>query len=209
VFVTIPIVVSSLISKQKILGFFLLALIAVGLFVSIPAFEYLSGRVEETMLQAKTWDLQGITHGRYTIWKETLSKPNRTWLLFGEGLTHKEGERHTHAHNNYIGILKHMGCIGILFWIVYYTKLLKKSIWLMKHDPIYNMSAIFRGVFWVYIGYFVFFMTCTPIQWIPVRYIDFFLMTLLYLRYRQIETEQEYSIEDELYPEQPDYDQVY
>ena len=209
VFVAFPIMFSSLLSKQRILGFFLLALIAIGFLASVTAFPYLSGRVEQTMTQAKSWDPQMITHGRYTVWKETLANANKTWLFFGEGLSKKEGEKHTHAHNNYIGMLKHMGLLSFIFWFLYYKRVIVRSSWLMKHDPIYYMSAIFKGVFWAYIGYLFFFMTCTPILWPPVRYIDFFLMTLLCLRYRQLGVEAEHVTEDELYPAQLVYDQSY
>jgi len=207
VFVAFPVMLSSLLSKQRILGAFLLVLMAAGLLLSIAKFPYFSRRVEQTMTQAKTWDLQQITAGRYGVWKNTLAKANKTWLLFGEGLAQKKGE--PHPHNNYIGMLKHMGLISIIFWFAYYKKIFARSSWLMKYDPICNMSAIFRGVFWAYIGYLLFFMTCTPIQWAPVRYIDFCLMTLVYLRYRQIETEPEYAFEDQLYPDQLSYDPVY
>jgi O-antigen ligase len=123
-----------------------------------------------------------------------------TWLFFGEGLTVKAGDEH--PHNNCIGILKHMGLIGIIFWFVYYKKVFIRSFWLIKNDPIYDMSNTFRGILWAYIWYFVFFLTCTPIQWPAVRYVDFCLMTLLCLRCKQIETEAEYAFEDELYPAQ-------
>ena len=80
-----------------------------------------------------------------------------------------------------------------------YVKIFKKSAWLIKYDLNKDMLALFRGVYWAYIGYFVFFLTATPIMWAPVRYINFFLTTLACLRYKQLETETEYSCQGEPY----------
>jgi len=207
-FVLVPIMLSSLLSKQKILGLFLIALLVIIVIVSVPRFEYLSNRFLQTTEQLGGRELEHVTSSRYMIWKKALSNPNARWLLFGEGITKEEGQ--THTHSNYIAMLTNMGCIGILFWIVYYKRIFAKSIWLKKNDLDPDMAALFRAMPWIYIGYFMFFIPSTPLQWSPVRYIDFFLMTLVYLRYKQIQIEEEYMYEDQLYEEASlDYGQPY
>ena len=197
-FVFVPIMLSSLLSKQKILGFFLIALLVIIVIVSVPRFEYLSSRFLQTTEQLGGRELDYVTSSRYMIWKKALENPNKRWLLFGEGITIEE----THTHNNYIAMLKNMGCIGILFWIVYYKRIFAKSIWLKKNDLNPDMAAFFRAIPWIYIGYFMFFIPSTPLQWAPVRYIDFFLLTLVYLRYKQIQIEEQYIYQDQLYEDQ-------
>ena len=201
-FVLVPIMLSSLLSKQKILGFFLIALLVIIVIVSVPRFEYLSSRFLQTTEQLGGRELEHVTSYRYVIWKKALSNPNARWLLFGEGITIEE----THTHSNYISMLKNMGCIGILFWIVYYIRIFAKSIWLKKYDLDPDMAALSRAMLWIYIGYFMFFIPSTPIQWSPVRYIDFSLMTLVYLRYKQVQIEEQYIYQDQLYEAQLDYD---
>lgn len=194
-FAAVPIMLSSLLSKQKILGIFLLVLIIIGFFISAASFETLERRLEKTSTQWSGEDLQSRTAGRYEIWKEILSKPTKRWLFFGEGFAVEK----THPHSNYIAMLKDMGCIGILFWVAYYVKIFRKSSWLRKYDTDRDMSAVFIGAFWSYIGYFVFFLTATPMMWAEVRYIDFFLMALICLRYNQIQVESEDLYQEESY----------
>jgi len=173
VFVMFPMVLSSLFSKQKIMGIALLLLIAVAVSVSLAKSEYFSSRVEETISQLKGERSEGATAGRTIIWKETLSNPKLRWLFFGEGFGVMEG---AHTHSNYIAMLRNTGLIGILYWFLFYKGVFKKSFWIAKYDSDIDMSALFKGVFWAYIGYFLFFMPSTPMMWSQVRYVNFFLM---------------------------------
>ena len=79
----------------------------------------------------------------------------------------------------------------------------------MKYDPNPDMAVLFTGVFWAYIGYFIFFIPSTPMMWSFVRYIDFFLIGLVYLRYNQVESELAYFREEGLYETELDYAQMY
>ncbi len=200
-FVMIPLMLSSLFSQKKIMGLFLLGLMAIGVFVSITRFQYLSERLYETGFQLGG-GLQSATAGRFEIWKEQLAGANLRWLFFGEGFSISE----YHPHSNFIGILKLMGLAGVIFWTVYYVKVMKKVIWLMRYDSAPSLSAILRGTYWAYIGYFAFFVTCTPIMWSEVRYIDFFLMTMIHLRYKQLETENYYAYDEDFYELEAEYD---
>lgn len=207
IFILFPLILSSLLSKQKILGIFLLGLIAIGVFISIAKFEYFSERVEETISQVKGERTEGVTVGRAFIWQKTLSEPKISWLFFGEGFGIMKG---AHTHSNYIAMLKNTGLIGIIFWFILYKNILKKAFWLMRYDPNERMSALFTGVFWAYIGYFMFFIPSTPMMWSGVRYTDFFLMALVYLRYKQVESEaKSYVFEEEPYQGELAYDQIY
>jgi len=206
VFVLFPLILSSLLSKQKILGFVLLGLIAITVFISLAKFEYFSSRIAETVSQLKGERLEGATVGRIFIWRKTFSAPKISWLFFGEGFGIMRG---AHTHSNYIAMLRNTGLIGILYWFLLYKGLLKRSFWIMKYDLNPDMSALFAGVFWAYIGYFMFFIPSTPMMWSGVRYVDFFLMSLVYLRYKQIESKAEYTLEEEMYQTELDYTQAY
>lgn len=194
VFVCVPVTLSSLFSKKKIIGFVLLSIMVIGVFVSIAKFHYFSERVYQTSFQLGG-GLQSATAGRYEIWKKQLAGANIRWLFFGEGFSISE----YHPHSNFIGILKLMGIAGVIFWTVYYVKVIKRVIWLMRYDSVSFLSVIFRGTYWAYIGYFAFFVTCTPIMWSEVRYIDFFLMALVHLRYKQLQTESYYTYDEDFY----------
>jgi len=206
VFVAFPLIMSSLLSKQRILGIFLLGFVVIGIFFSLARFEYFSTRVAETFTQLGGEHLGYITAGRVYTWKAYMTHPKISWLLFGEGFAIMKG---AHVHCNYMAMLKNTGCIGIIFWFVLYKEIVKKSFWLMKHDLDRGMSALFAGIFWSYIGYFFFFVPSTPMMWQMTRYTNFFLMTLVFLRYKQVESEAEYSLEEELYQTELDYAQVY
>ena len=201
IFAAVPLILSSLLSKRKALGIFLLVIIIIGVLISTVKFEVFERRLEKTAQQWRGQTLESRTAGRFIVWKDNLSHPSAKWLLFGEGFA----VQIMHPHSNYISIFKNMGCIGILFWTAYYVKIFKKSSWLKKYDPVQDMSAIVAGVFWSYIGYLVFFVTATPVMWSSVRYIDFFLMTLVCLRYKQVETGAEYVYLDESYENEPSY----
>lgn len=205
-FVLFPVILSSLLSKQKILGIFLLAVITIGVVVTFTYFRIFSERVDWTIWQMTGGTLQSVTSNRWLMWREHLANVNIKWLFCGEGFAMMGG---AHVHSNYIGILMNMGLAGALFWFVYYVKVIKKSSWLKRYDPNPDMATLFQAVFWCYIGYFAFFIAATPVQWPNVRYIDFFLMTLVHLRYKQIESEAEYVLEDELYQHELSYDQDY
>jgi len=205
IFVLFPVMLSSLLSKQKILGFFLLMLIAIAIFISVSKFEFFSKRVEQTVTQFSGGSFSSATAGRTDIWIEMLSKPKISWLLFGEGFGVMQG---VHTHSNFIAMLKNTGLIGIVFWFILYWNILKKAFWLMKNDPDTRMSALFTAVFWAYIGYFAFFLPSTPMMWPGVRFADFFLMALIFLRYRQVEIEAEYAFEEDLYQTESELNQI-
>lgn len=78
----------------------------------------------------------------------------------------------------------------------------------MKYDPDTRMSSLFTAVFWAYIGYFAFFLPSTPMMWPGVRYADFFLMALVFLRYRQVENEAEYVLEEDFYQTESELSQI-
>ena len=205
-FVVFPVMISSLLSKQKLMGILLIGLMIVALMISITKFEYLSERFLHTKDQLESGSLQMASSNRFLIWKEALGTANRRWLLFGEGFAIEE----SHMHNNYLAMLKNMGMAGLMFWAFFYIKLARKIAWLKKSEYDRGMSALFHSIFWVYIGYFMFFIPSTPLIWSPVRYIDFFLMALVFLRYRQIEAEGEYVYSDEIQDEYPpDYELAY
>ena len=185
IFAGVPIMLSSLFSKRKLLGIVLLILMGIGVFISIGTFEAFESRLEKTATQWEGADLQSRTAGRYEVWKENLSNPKVHWLFFGEGFAVEK----THPHSNYIAMLKNTGCIGILFWLIYYGKIYRRASLLKKYDPAPDMLAINSGIFWAFLGYWIYFLTATPMMWSEVRYIDFFLMTLLFLRCRQMEEE--------------------
>ena len=206
-FVAIPVMISSLLSKQKLMGILLVSLMIVAIMISITKFEYLEKRFLHTRDQIESGSLQKASSNRFEIWAEALGHANKRWLLFGEGFAIEE----THMHNNYLAMLKNMGMAGLIFWAFFYIKLTRKIAWLKKSEYDRGMSALFHSIFWAYIGYFVFFIPSTPLIWSPVRYIDFFLMALVFLRYNQIETETEYEYvsSDEIQDEAPlDYELV-
>lgn len=159
--------------------------------------------MEYTKKQWGLGDLTGRTSGRFLVWKDSLAQAHMRWLVFGDGFTIEE----THPHNNYISILKNMGVVGIVFWVIYYWKIVSRSRLLMRYDSDDDMRALFAGVFWAYIGYFLFFFTATPVMWSPVRYTNFFLMCLVHLRYKQVQDEEhEYLLEAQSYQEPLDYE---
>ncbi|GEM_PF-1780495 len=201
-FVAFPIMMSSLLSKQKIMGFVLLGLVILAIVFSLTLFQDFADRWEHTRDQAGG-GAQGVTSGRFLIWIDTLSNYNIRWLFFGEGFTVEE----YHVHSNYLGILKNMGCAGIVFWFIYYLKLAKRTIWLKKHDPNPAMATLLTSIFWVYVGYFAYFTTCTAVMMAPVRYVDFFLMGLVHLRYRLVEEEMQYAYQEQLYEDMLVYDE--
>lgn len=205
-FVLFPVILSSLLSKQKILGLVLLVVIALGVIAASVYFPVFSERLDWTIWQITGGTLQSATSNRWEIWVEHLSDPKISWLFCGEGFTKMEG---VHVHNNFIGILKGMGLAGVLFWFVYYVKVIRKSSWLKRCDPNPDMAVFFHAVFWCYIGYFIYSIPSTPVMWPNVRYIDFFLMTLIFLRYKQVESEVKYSFEQEQYQTELDYAQTY
>ena len=184
----------------------MLGLIAIVVFISISKFEDFSSRITKTVSQLKGELSEGVTVGRLYVWQETLSNPKISWLFFGEGFGVMKG---AHTHSNYIAMLKNTGLIGIIFWLILYKNILKKAFWLMRYDPNKRMSALFTGVFWAYVGYFVFFIPSTPMMWSGVRYVDFCLMSLVYVRYKQVESEAEYALEEEMYQTELDYTQDY
>jgi len=204
VFLAFPLMISTWFSKRKILGIFLTVTIILAVFVSLSRFEFFSQRVEKTVRQVQTRSLEDVTAGRTLIWKEALGHPHISWLLFGEGFGIMKG---AHTHSNYIAMLKNTGCIGIIFWILLYIKIIKKSFWLSRHDQVTEMAAFFAGVFWCYIGYFVFWLPSTPMMWSSVRYVDFFLMALVFLRFKQAELEEPYLYDYELQDEHLEYQQ--
>jgi hypothetical protein len=204
VFILVPLAVSSFLSREKVVGFLLLALMIIVVFVGLSFFPTFSERAGLTAFQLGG-KMDEATGYRYNIWLQMLSEVNIRWLFFGEGLSISE----YHPHSNYIGMLKLMGLAGTIYWIVYYTKVFKRSAWLVKRDSLLDMSVFAKAVFWAYIGYFVYFITCTPLMWASVRYVDFFVMTLLYLRYKQVETEEQYVYQDELYESDQAYAQAY
>ncbi|MBW8000409.1 MAG: O-antigen ligase family protein [Planctomycetes bacterium] len=193
-FVMIPVVFSTLFSKQRTLGILLLGGITLIVAAAYTYFSVFSERVAWMVWQAGG-DVQDVTSGRFVIWMEHLSHPKISWLFCGEGFAIWEG---LHVHNNFLGILMGMGLAGVVLWTVNYVKVFKKSLWIRKYDTIPNMAILFNAVFWSYIGYFVYCMVSTPVQWPNVRYIDFFLMTLVCVRYKQLEVEEQYSYQDEL-----------
>lgn len=203
IFVLFPLVLSSLLSKQRVLGIFLLGTIIIVVFASLTYFRVFSTRMDATIYQITSGELHTVSSNRFEMWIEHLSKPSIKWLFFGEGFAIMGG---AHVHNNYLGILKNMGLAGVLFWFVYYVKVIKKSSWLKRYDPNSDMALLFQAVFWCYIGYFIYFMPATPAMWAPVRYIDFFLMTLICLRYEQVA--KQYTYQEKLDDEHLYYDQL-
>jgi O-antigen ligase len=195
-FILFPLILSSLISKQKIIGIFLLGLVAIAILISVTKVEYFSQRVAQTISQFTGGSLGSITANRVYIWEETLSEPKMTWLLFGEGFGIMQG---AHTHSNYLAMLKNTGLIGIIYWFILYKGIVKRAFWLMRYDPNKGMSALFTGVFWAYIGYFMFFLPSTPMMWSGPRYVDFVLMALVFLRHKQVTAEAEYVFEEESY----------
>lgn len=205
-FILFPLILSSLLSKKKIVGIFLIGLFAIGVFLSFTKIEFFSSRIEQTVTQLGGGTLYYMTVGRSEHWELALASPKISWLFCGEGFGIMKG---LHTHSNYIAMLKNTGLIGIIFWFILYKEIFQKSFWLMKYDHDRRMSALFAGIFWSYIGYFMFFIPSTPMMWSRVRYVNFFLMTLVHLRYKQVESETEYYFEEELYQTELDCDPVY
>jgi hypothetical protein len=205
-FVLFPLLVSNLLSKQKIVGLLMIGLLTLVIFASFSYFIIFSDRIDLTVTQMTGGDVQSVTSNRWLIWVNHLANPKFTWLFCGEGFAIMGG---AHTHNNYVGILMNMGLMGVLFWSVYYVKVMKKCSWLKRYDPDPDMAILFQSVFWCYIGYFVYFLPATPVMWPQVRYVDFFLMTLICLRYKQIENEIAYAYEEDLYEVEQDSDMNY
>jgi hypothetical protein len=205
VFVAFTMIMSSLFSKQRIMAILLILLIASMVFFSFTHFEVFSSRIGWTLYQMEGGTAAGLTSNRFDIWVQHLSNPKISWLFCGEGFTEMKG---AHAHSNYVGVLMNMGLAGILFWTVYYTKMLKRTLWLSRYDPDPDMAVLFKGLFWCYIGYFAYFTVATPAQFPQVRYVDFFLMTVTFVRYHQLETEAEYYLEEEPYQAESELNQI-
>jgi hypothetical protein len=207
VFVASTVILSSLFSKNKLPAIILLALITIMIYFSFTHFEIFSKRISKTMYQMEGGTAAGLTSDRFGIWVHHLSNPKISWLFCGEGFVEMKG---AHAHSNYVGIIMNMGFAGILFWLAYYIKVMKKSSWLSRYDADPDMAVLFKGVFWCYIGYFVYFIVATPAQFPQVRYVDFFLMTLICLRYQQVESEAAYvAEEEEAYLAELEYEQIH
>lgn len=195
VFLVFPVMLSSFLGKKKLVGIVMLVLVTLFALFALAKFAHFSERLTETTEAYSAGGLEVLSSGRIKHWKTTLSHPSVSWLLFGEGFAAQE----FHPHSNYIAMLKCTGLIGIAFWAVFYTRIFKKSFWLMNHDYLPEMTAVFSGCFWAYIGYLIYFIPSTPMMWSPVRYTDFFLMTLIHLRYRQLvdsSCSEEYSVDE-------------
>ncbi len=182
VFIFFPLFMSIFFSKKRIAGILIAAFLFITGLFAIHQFDYLGERLMVTKKQWETNDLEGRTAGRLHVWMDSLSKVNVRWLVFGDGFSIEE----THPHNNYIAILKNMGLAGVIFWTVYYYRTISRVSYIKKYDSNVIMAGLFTGIFWAYLGYFFFFITSTPVMWSPVRYIDFFLMTIVHLRHSHL-----------------------
>ena len=150
-----------------------------GSYGAVEQVEQVRARLEDKRLDS---DLEGRARG----WQEIVANPSPAIVLFGEGLPALARRLNVAPHNGYLDIVFLWGLGGVIIFIVFYTRIIEWSRAVARSDPSSLGRALAWALMWSTVATAGYALTADPWYVSNYRFVAYFLMTIVYVRYRAV-----------------------
>ena len=123
---------------------------------------------------------------RAYLWKVIITNPSFAIPLFAEGGPALSRRLDVSPHNGYLDVIFTWGLGGIIIFCVLYSRLLKWSRRVARDDPYPLSRALAWGLLWGTVSIAIYAISADPWYITNYRFAIYFLLTIVYLRYRTL-----------------------